>query len=91
MIEEKTTTEEYIIYGALGLLVGLTEKARESESVYLKAAMRCVKKQIPQLVKNLETDASGITSGDCPECGCGVFQETNVHCPDCGQKLRWYE
>lgn len=47
------------------------------------------KKQIPRWIKNLKTDAYGITSGNCPECGCEVFQENDTYCPDCGQALKW--
>lgn len=58
---------------------------------HMRVSAACIKKQMPKLAKNIETDSMGITSGDCPECGCGVFQETDVYCPDCGQRLKWVE
>ena len=56
---------------------------------HMRVAAMCVKKQIPRWIKNLKTDAYGITSGNCPECGCEVFQENDTYCPDCGQALKW--
>lgn len=58
---------------------------------HMCVAAMCVKKQMPGLVKNIEIDSFGFTSGDCPDCGCGVCQEAHEFCPDCGKALKWVE